>query len=184
MSIGVRVLILQGRRVITEKNLVYFPQTRFLSAPALQSGVVRRVQLFLAGVLAVVAAFGLYARFARVRRPTNPPAAALPASAKILLQPFRKDGVDLTVEAGRDRQYRIAMQAGATLVYSWSTSRGDVSYQFADQHPGHGTEAHGAFVAQSSGWYRWHWNNPNGYPVTIHINLRGYYEPAGMPYDR
>ena len=50
-------------------------------------------------------------------------------------------------------------------------------------------EAHGAFVAQSSGWYRWHWNNPTGSPITIHLKLRGYYEPAamppvGMPYDR
>lgn len=143
-----------------------------------------RIRLFLGSVLAAAAAFGLYAGLARVRRPANPPAAALPASARELLQPFRKDSLDLKLDAHGEQQYRVAMQAGATLVYSWTANRGTVSCQFADRNPGSGTEAHGAFVAQSSGWYRWHWNNPNRHVVTIHMNLRGYYEPAGMPYDR
>ncbi len=97
------------------------------------------------------------------------------------LQPFRKDGLDLTLDAHGELQYRIAMQAGATLVYSWKSNSGTVSYQFADQNPGRGTEAHGAFVAQSSGWYRWHWSNMGGNPVTFHLKLNGYYE---LPYDR
>jgi hypothetical protein len=132
---------------------------------------------------------GLYYWGGRVRRPPTPSAARLPASARVLLQPFRKDGIDLTLAANREIEYRIAMQAGATLVYSWSASRGTVSCQFADQDPMNAGESHGAFVAQSSGWYRWHWKNPNGRSVAIHLKLRGYYEPqtippAGMPYDR
>jgi hypothetical protein len=44
-------------------------------------------------------------------------------------------------------------------------------------------------IAQSSGWYRWRWNNPTGDTITIHLQLGGYYEPpvvpsASMPYDR
>jgi len=97
------------------------------------------------------------------------------------LQPFRKDGLDLTLDAHAELQYRIAMQAGATLVYSWKADGGLVSYQFADQNPGRGTDAHGAFVAQSSGWYRWRWTNTTRHTVTIHLKLNGYYE---LPYDR
>jgi hypothetical protein len=108
----------------------------------------------------------------------------LPSSARVLLQPFRKDGLDLTLPAKGEVGYRIAMQAGATLVYSWTASRGAVSCQFANQNPIRAGEARGAFVAQSSGWYRWNWKNQNGNAMTIHLKLNGYYETAGIPYDR
>lgn len=144
---------------------------------------------WLIAVAAVLAAASAAVHFWNVQKPPAPSAAALPASARMRLQPFRKDGLDLTIDAHGELQYRIAMQAGATLVYSWTASRGAVSYQFADQNPGRATDAHGAFVAQSSGWYRWRWSNAAGNPVTIHLKLNGYYEPAsippaGIPYDR
>jgi hypothetical protein len=144
---------------------------------------------WLIGVAAVLAAASAAVYFWKVQKPPAPSAAALPASAKMRLQPFRKDGLDLQVGGHAELQYRIAMQAGATLVYSWTASRGAVSYQFADQDPGRATDAHGAFVAQSSGWYRWRWSNTAGDPVTIHLKLNGYYEPAiippaSIPYDR
>lgn len=148
----------------------------------------RRARLIgLAGLAAVAAFAGVH--FWKVRKPPSPPAAKLPASAQVLLQPYRKDSVELALAANGELQYRIAMQAGAALVYSWTASRRTVSYQFADQRPGKAGEAHGAFVAQSSGWYRWRWNNPTGDTITIHLKLGGYYEPAvmpsvSMPYDR
>jgi hypothetical protein len=113
----------------------------------------------------------------------------LPASARILLQPFRKDDLDLPLAGNGKVEYRIAMQAGASLVYSWTSSHGTLSYQFANQKPGRGGEAHSAFVAESSGWYRWRWTNPGSDAVRIHLKLSGYYEPAtmppaGIPYDR
>jgi hypothetical protein len=136
---------------------------------------------WLIAVAAVLAAASAAAHFWKVQKPPAPSAAALPASARMRLQPFRKDGLDLKVDGHGELQYRIAMQAGATLVYSWTVSRGAVSYQFADQDPGRAADAHGAFVAQSSGWYRWRWSNTAGNPVTIHLKLNGYYE---LPYDR
>jgi hypothetical protein len=158
----------------------------------LQSLIVTRkewlIGLAVLVAVAAVAAFG-GVHFWKVGKPPNPPAAKLPASAQVLFQPFRKDSLDLALAGNGELQYRIAMQAGATLVYSWTAGRRTVSYQFADQKPGRAGEAHGAFVAQSSGWYRWRWNNPTGNPITIHLQLGGYYEPplmpsASMPYDR
>jgi hypothetical protein len=102
----------------------------------------------------------------------------------MLLQPFRKDSLDLTLAANGEVEYRVAMQSGATLVFSWTASRGTVSCQFANQNPVNTGESHGGFVAQSSGWYRWRWRNQTGNATTIHLKLNGYYEPAGMPYDR
>jgi hypothetical protein len=141
----------------------------------------------LAGLVAVATFAGVH--FWKVRKPPSPPAAKLPASARILLQPYRKDSLELALAANGEQQYRIAMQAGAALVYSWTAGQRTVSYQFANQKPGKAGEAHGAFVAQSSGWYRWRWNNPTGDPITIRLKLAGYYEPGvmppvSMPYDR
>jgi hypothetical protein len=135
-----------------------------------------------AAFLALAAVSGVH--FWIVRKPPRPPSATLPVSARSLLQPFRKDNVDLPLAANGELEYRVAMQAGATLVFSWTTSRGVVSCQFANQNPLTAEESHSAFEAQSSGWYRWRWKNPNGSAVTIHLKLNGYYEPARMPYDR
>jgi hypothetical protein len=140
---------------------------------------------WLIGLVVLLAfAASVAAHFWRVQRPPAPSAAMLPASARMQIRPFRRDGFDLALAANGELEYRIAMQAGATLVYSWSASHGAVSCQFADRKPVRADEAHGAFVAQSSGWYRWRWKSQNSSPITIHLKLNGYYEPAGMPYDR
>ncbi len=123
-----------------------------------------------------------YIRSLRVRRPPTPSAAKLPASARILLQPIRHETVDLTVPAREELNYRVGMQAGAALVYAWSTGgRGEtLECEFAGQQKTAASEAHSAFVAQSSGWYRWRWKNPGSRPITIHLKLSGSYEPASM----
>lgn len=132
-----------------------------------------------AGVLAALA----LAAFWRVQKPPRPRAAALPASVRMLLKPFRKDSLDLSVASQGELDYRVGMQAGATLVYAWSAapSGAKLDYEFADRAKASASEAHSAFVAQSSGWYRWHWRNPSGRPVTIHLKLSGYYEPLSTP---
>lgn len=139
----------------------------------------------------LLAATGLVAaHFWRVQKPPAPSAAKLPASARMLIQPSRKDSFDLAVGAQDQVVYRIGMQAGATLVYAWSTGHGETLLcEFAGRKSEGASEAHSAFVAQSSGWYRWRWKNQSGHAVTIHLKLSGYYEPetlpaAGMPYDR
>jgi hypothetical protein len=136
------------------------------------------------GLLSLAAVFvvaGLH--FQRVRKPPVPPAAKLPGSARILLLPFRKDTVDLTVASQGELDYRIGMQAGATLVYAWSTpSPGDtLSCEFAGQQMSGASAVHKAFVAQSAGWYHWRWKNPNSRPVNIHFKLSGFYEPPAIP---
>jgi hypothetical protein len=129
---------------------------------------------------------GFYLWGGRVHRPPQPAAAALPASARELLLAFRKDSVDLTVPAHQELDYRVGMQAGATLVYAWSSGHGGET--LLCESPGPKTtraaEAHGEFQAQSSGWYHWHWQNQSGKAVKIHVKLSGYYEPPSMPYDR
>ena len=129
------------------------------------------------------------------RRPPMPPAAKLPASARMLLQPFHKDTVDVTVAARGEASYRVGMHAGATLVYAWSTGRkGEaLDCEFGGRQAHGVSETHSAFIAQSSGWYRWRWRNGSGRPVTVRLKLNGYYAPDAvpvpgfapdMPYDR
>jgi len=129
------------------------------------------------------AALGFYLWGGRVHEPAQPAAAALPASARELLLPFRKDSLDLMVSAHGEINYRVGMQAGATLVYAWSSGE-----MLLCESPGQKTiraaEAHSAFLAESTGWYHWRWKNQSGNPITIHVKLSGYYELASMPYDR
>jgi hypothetical protein len=136
--------------------------------------------------LAAGCAVGFYLWAGRVHRPPKPAAAALPASARELLPPFRKNSLDLTVGAHEELDYHVGMQAGATLVYAWSSDHGGdgLSCESPGQKPIRAAESHGAFEAQSSGWYRWHWKNQSGNPIAIHLKLSGYYELASMPYDR
>ncbi len=137
---------------------------------------------------AVLVAAGVIAgvHFWRVQRPPAPSAAALPASARVLLSPFRKDSLDLTVASHDELDYRVGMQAGATLVYAWSSTHGGemLSCEFPGQKSSQAAEGHGAFEARSSGWYHWRWQNPGSKAITIHFRLSGYYELAGMPYDK
>jgi hypothetical protein len=136
------------------------------------------------GFLACLAGIAiLYLWTSRVRQPPAPSPAQLPASARALLQPSRRDSLDLTVPSHGNLDYQVGMQAGATLVYAWSTAhRGDtLGYQFAGHETSDASEAHSAFVAQSSGWYRWRWKNQSSRAVTIHLKLSGYYETASIP---
>jgi hypothetical protein len=143
--------------------------------------MLQRWLIGLGGLLAMAGATAMY--FWRVHPPPVPSAATLPASARVLLQPFRKDSLDLTVGAQEELNYRVGMQAGATLVYAWSTGHADekLACEFAGRETTAGSGAHSAFVAQSSGWYRWRWKNENSRAVTIHFKLSGYYEPATVP---
>jgi hypothetical protein len=72
------------------------------------------------GLAVLLAATSAGVHFWRVPRPPAPPAARLPASARVLLAPFHKESFDVTVEAHQDLDYRVGMQAGATLVYTRS----------------------------------------------------------------
>jgi hypothetical protein len=152
---------------------------QFLEVP--RNGSVGRLAAGL--LICITALVAVYVVATRVRRPPTPAAARLPSSARMLLQPFRTDTVSLTVAAQGELNYRVGMQAGATLVYAWAAApQGQkLTCEFAG-HPADGvSEAHSAFVAQSSGWYRWHWKNPNSRKVTIRLKLTGYYEPATLP---
>jgi len=136
------------------------------------------------GVFVFATFAGLH--FWQVQRPPAPSAAQLPASARELLPPFHKNSLDLTVRPHEELNYRVGMQAGATLVYAWSTGRrGEMlSAEFSGQKTSRAGEGHGAFEAQSTGWYHWRWKNESGNPITIHLKLSGYYEAASMPYDK
>jgi hypothetical protein len=141
-----------------------------------------------AAALLVFAAGAIGVHFWNVQRPPAPSAARLPASVRTLLLPFRKDSLELTVGARQELNYRVGMQAGATLIYAWSTQGEALVCEFAGRQI-RASEAHSGFVAQSAGWYRWRWKNQNSRAVSIHFKLSGAYEPepvppVSMPYDR
>jgi hypothetical protein len=179
---------------------VFFPaRSPVRRLDKIQSGVVTRPVVVIrqgwvlgAAALLVFAGVAVGVHFWRVQRPPAPSAARLPASVRALLQPFRKDSLDLRVGARQELNYRVGMQAGATLIYAWSTGYGRAGEALVCEFAGRqieASEAHSGFVAQSAGWYRWRWKNQNSHSVTIHFKLSGAYEPesvppVSMPYDK
>ena len=103
----------------------------------------------------------------------------------MLLPAYRKENLELTVEPHQELNHRVGMQAGATLVYAWSTAHGEVlASECPSQSLRDSAGGHGAFEARSSGWYRWRWKNSSDKPIAVQLKLNGYYEAASMPYDR
>lgn len=97
---------------------------------------------------------------------------------EILLKPF--DEVE----------YKATLPLGEPLLYSWSTSQGEVYYDFHGEpsHPenfeegffqsyeaGEATNAHGSFITPFEGRHGWYWLNYNEFDVTIRLHATGYY---------
>src|ERR1700728_3540883 len=102
---------------------LYTTGGRLLTRAARKGLHVQSVQVSRNGWLGLAAGLaaatlGFYLWRGRVHEPPKPAAAALPASARQLLLPFRKNSLDLSVPAHEELDYRVGMQAGATLVFA------------------------------------------------------------------
>ena len=119
---------------------------------------------------------------------------APPEIERVSPVPFRTDEVvlDLTGPSGlfREVEYKVTMQPGASLIYSWTA---DTSVYF-DFH-GHATpgpetravevmnyrsgtarEMSGTLVAPMAGIQGWYFRQGGSVPFTVRIKLSGYYE--------
>lgn len=93
------------------------------------------------------------------------------------------------LDAGGQVEYKAQMERGQVMLYSWSTDRGGVHFDFhADPWVGpegywvrykSGDEAaadHGSLVTPLDGQHGWYFHNRNDFPVTIELNVSGYFD--------
>lgn len=92
----------------------------------------------------------------------------------------------------QDDEYKLHMLANQSIVYTWS-STGPVNFDFhgdpdAPSHPGEfssyedaqATSRSGSFHAPFDGRHGWYFQNVAGEPVTVTLQVWGYYEVIGL----
>lgn len=108
--------------------------------------------------------------------------------------PFRSDEIKIPLRGDEELEYKVRMQPGGTLVYSWSTNKGMVYYDFHGEPPddpkksqsyatGTADKMHGSLIAPFAGIHGWFLQNQEGEPIVVTVRMSGFYElredPAG-----
>lgn len=103
----------------------------------------------------------------------------------------RGDTVTLTLPAGGELEYKLAMSLGKRLDYAWSAGGATVYVDFHGEKTGDGSGAFtrhkngelssdaGTLIAPFDGRHGWFWRNGGGAPVTITLETRGQYDVIG-----
>jgi hypothetical protein len=133
---------------------------------------------------------------------------ALPAGeasnsyARFYPMAFRTDTVEIPLavagdaDGGDDLEWKVHMQEGTTLVYSWSVDAPPEEFYF-DMHgetpptpevkvvtyqKGTGVASNGSIVAPFDGIHGWYLQNQAERPVTVRLKLSGFYQMPENPY--
>jgi hypothetical protein len=98
------------------------------------------------------------------------------------------------LEAHGEIEYKATLARGEALLYRWSVREGsDVHYEFHGEPTagrwvkdfyesyqlGEGSGGQGSMVAPFTGHHGWYWVNLSSKPVTIDVELLGYYSGFG-----
>jgi len=103
---------------------------------------------------------------------------------------FRSDTLTIELDFIEEVEYKVKMQQGDAIVYSWQVDDGLVYTDFHadpgenDQYPEHYwiryeegelSGSAGSLVAPFDGNHGWYWLNIEEKPVTISLEVRGFY---------
>ena len=105
---------------------------------------------------------------------------------------YRQDRFSIDLDVSEQVEYKAVMQRGDAIVYTWSVNS-DTVYTDFHADPGEGAEGYpegyfiryresetatdsGSIVAPFAGNHGWYWLNIEEQPVTITLEVAGYYE--------
>lgn len=103
-----------------------------------------------------------------------------------------KDTVELTIPAGGSTEYKFYIVEGKPFDYSWSTTGGELFYDFHGEPEGDTTGyfesyektteaiSEGSFTPPFTGSHGWYWANKTTNPVTIKLSTNGDYKIIGV----
>jgi hypothetical protein len=114
------------------------------------------------------------------------------APARAYGVPFRTDEVMIPLGVDEELEYKVRMQTGGTLVYSWEVDNGFVYYDFHGERFEDPATAHsyagditdrlnGSLVAPFAGTHGWFLQNQEDHPVVVRLRMSGYYELRELP---
>jgi hypothetical protein len=129
------------------------------------------------------------------------PVAATPAAVPVATDssparshplPFRSDVIEIPLGFGDELEYKVRMQAGDVLVYSWVAegvdNAADFYFDFHGEVPGTqpeqvveylqatGSQSAGSLVAPMAGVHGWYLQNQTAGAVVVKLKLSGFYE--------
>ncbi len=103
-----------------------------------------------------------------------------------------KDTVSLTIPAGGEMEYKLAITQYGKLQYQWRTDGGELAYDFHGEPQGDttgyfesyalsvGKEISGSLTAPFTGSHGWYWQNKSSTPVTVQLTTVGVYDIIGI----
>lgn len=117
--------------------------------------------------------------------------APLPNSAVFQKQEglAKHDDVTVTLKPGEQTEIKALLKAAQVVTFSWQAEGGLVYVDFHGHEPGEsndfwvryeeqqaGTQGSGSLVAPFEGEHGWFWLNFGEQPVTVKLNVNGYYD--------
>lgn len=103
----------------------------------------------------------------------------------------KNETVTITIPVGGETEVKAVLGANKVVLYSWKTDKGPVYVDFHGHSPDWTNkqafvryleakdgiaEDHGSLVAPFAGEHGWYWLNIGDEPVTITLQLSGYYD--------
>ena len=108
--------------------------------------------------------------------------------------PFRTETIEIPMQGDEELEYKFQMSKGQMLLYTWSSGSTEMYFEFhaeptEGEYPedyymsyqiGDGsTGGHGTLVAPFTGNHGWYFLNLTENPVTIKLEISGYYTSHG-----
>lgn len=106
---------------------------------------------------------------------------------------FRSDSLTIELDVGEQTEYKAIMKQGDAIVYHWKLAKGATVYTDFHADPGENAEGYperyyiryaesetaessGSLVAPFAGNHGWYWLNIEEEPITITLEVHGYYD--------
>ena len=100
----------------------------------------------------------------------------------------KSETLTITLDTDATVEYKAVMKQGDSIAFRWSTDAGEAYYDFHAHDPafgpefftrydeGEGTERSGSIVAAYDGQHGWFWLNLEAEPITITLEVAGFYD--------
>lgn len=102
--------------------------------------------------------------------------------------PLKSDSMEFVLQPDEGIEVKVEMLEGESFVFEWISEGGPVNFDMHGEPPGQADQftsywaemqqmgASGTFVAPITGTHGWFWRNRGEAPVTVRLNVSGFYE--------
>ncbi len=107
-----------------------------------------------------------------------------------------KESISITIPARSYKEYKLQLNSGAVLNYTWQTDKGELFFDLHGEPQGDTTgyfktfekdtksHANGSLTTVFTGTHGWYWKNSNVFPVVITLKVSGEYQRIDLEPDQ